>query len=310
MPTARPSTGPAGLLGALALAGGTYALIEAGAGTVAVTVAVVVGIVGTVAFVLRERSAPYPVLPFRVFSSVQFSATNAVTFLAYGGLGVVFFLLVVQLQVATGFGPVAAGSALLPVTAIMLLLSSRSGALASRIGPRLQMATGPLLAAVGVLLLAGVGPGDDYLRDVLPGVLVFGFGLAVMVAPLTATALAAAPAEHAGMASGVNNAVARTGGLAAVAAVPVLAGVGDDFADGYRTALWISAGVLAAAGALAALTIRNDVLEDEPTPAAATTSHLSHCGVGAPPLASACDDAGRPCSGRVADQDQRPPRVA
>ena len=131
----------------------------------------------------------------------------------------------------------------------------------------------------------------------LPGVLVFGLGLAVMVAPLTATALAAAPAEHAGMASGVNNAVARTGGLVAVAAIPVLAGVGDDFADGYRTALWISAAVLAAAGALAAATIRNDVLEDEPTPAEADTSYLSHCGVGAPPLASACDHVGRPCSG-------------
>ena len=295
-----------GLLGAVALAGGTYALIEAGAGTVAVTVAVVAGLVGVVAFVLRERTVSYPVLPFSVFSSVQFSATNAVTFLAYGGLGVVFFLLVVQLQVATGFGPVAAGSALLPVTVIMLALSSRSGALASRIGPRLQMTVGPLLAAAGVLLLAGVGPGDGYLRDVLPGVLVFGFGLAVMVAPLTATALAAAPAEHAGMASGVNNAVARTGGLVAVAAIPVLAGVGTDFAAGYRTALWIAAGVLAAAGALAAATIRNDVLEDEPVPADVDASQLTHCGVGAPPLASACDHVGRPCSGR----DARPPEVA
>ena len=109
-----------GLLGAVALAGGTYALIEAGAGSLAVTVAVVAGVVGVVAFVLRERSAPYPVLPFPVFASAQFSAANAVTFLAYGGLGVVFFLLVVQLQVAAGFGPVAAGSALLPVTVIML----------------------------------------------------------------------------------------------------------------------------------------------------------------------------------------------
>ncbi len=287
-----------GLLGAVALAGGTYALIEAGAGSLAVSIAIVAGLVGAAAFVLRERTAPYPVLPFPVFASVQFSATNAVTFLAYGGLGVVFFLLVVQLQIATGFGPIAAGSALLPVTAIMLVLSSRSGALASRIGPRLQMTTGPLLAAVGVLLLSRVGAGDGYLRDVLPGVLVFGLGLAVMVAPLTATALAAAPAEHAGMASGVNNAVARTGGLVAVAAVPVIAGVGDDFATGYRTALLISAGVLAAAGALAAATIRNDVLEDEAAPAEADTSQLAHCGVGAPPLASACDHVGRPCSGR------------
>ncbi|MDO9458323.1 MFS transporter [Nocardioides sp.] len=280
-----------GVLGAVALAGLTFVLIESSRGPVVVVVAVAVGLAGVVAFLLRERRAAYPVLPLGVFGSAQFSAVNGVTFLVYGGFGVVFFLLVVRLQEAAGFGPVAAGSALLPVTVLMLLLSSRSGALAARIGPRLQMSVGPLVCAGGLLLLAGVGPGDTYLADVLPGVVVFGLGLSVMVAPLTAAALGAAPDEHAGMASGVNNAVARTGGLVAVAAIPVLAGVSDGAADGFEHALWISAAILVGSGVVAALTVRNDVLEpDAPEPA---TQHLTHCGVGAPPLAASCDEQGR-----------------
>ena len=294
-----------GLLGALALAGFTFALIEADRGAGTVVTAVAVGLVAAVAFAARERRARYPVLPLPVFASAQFSATNAVTFLVYGGFGVLFFLLVVQLQVVAGFGPVAAGSALLPVTVVMLVLSSRSGALASRIGPRLQMSAGPVVCAIGVLLLARVGSQARYLPDVLPGVVVFGFGLAIMVAPLTATALAAAPPEHAGMASGVNNAVARTGGLFAVAAIPALAGIGADgyatastFADGYRHALWISAAILLVGGVLAALTVRNDVLADEmATSDPEPHRQLQHCAIGAPPLASACDHDGSPCPG-------------
>lgn len=290
-----------GLLGAVALAGLTFALIESSRGAPFVVGAVAVGLVGAAGFAVRERRAAYPVLPLDAFRSAQFSAVNGVTFLVYGGIGVVFFLLVVQLQEVSGFGPVAAGSSLLPVTALMLLLSARSGALAARIGPRLQMSLGPLVCAGGLLLLARVGAGADYLTDVLPGVLVFGLGLSILVAPLTAAALGAAPDEHAGMASGVNNAVARTGGLVAVAAVPVLAGVTDGVSDGFAHALWISAGVLVVSAVVAAATVRNDVLD-------ATDDHddslvqdkspdlqqLSHCGVGAPPLASACDDEGRP----------------
>jgi MFS family permease len=150
----------------------------------------------------------------------------------------------------------------------MLLLSSRSGALAARIGPRTQMAVGPAVAGLGVLLLLRVGPDASYVVDVLPGVVVLGLGLATMVAPLTATALAAAPPEHAGMASGVNNAVARTAGLVAVALLPALAGlqgrVYEDpaaFDDGFTAVVWMCAGLLVAAGVLAWLTIRDDVLE-------------------------------------------------
>jgi EmrB/QacA subfamily drug resistance transporter len=287
-----------GLLGALALAGLTFALIESSRGAGVVAGAVLIAVGAAAAFVARERKAAYPVLPLGAFRSTQFSAVNGVTFLVYAGIGVVFFLLVVQLQEAAGFGPVAAGSALLPVTALMLLLSARSGALAARIGPRLQMSLGPVVCAGGLLLLARVGPGDDYATDVLPGVLVFGAGLALMVAPLTAAALGAAPSEHAGMASGVNNAVARTGGLLAVAAVPVLAGVGDGATHGFEHALWISAGILLVSGVVAALTVRNGVLAPEPAGAAGPdepgrVDHLRHCGVGAPPLATQCDEQGR-----------------
>ena len=293
-----------GVLGAVTLAGLTYALIEADAGARVVVPAVLIGCLGALLFVLRERRAAYPVLPLSVFRTGQLSATNAVTFLVYGGFGALFFLLVVHLQVVVGFGPVAAGSALLPVTVIMLLLSSRSGALAARIGPRLQMSTGPLVCALGMLLLARIGADATYLTGVLPGMVVFGLGLAIMVAPLTSAALAAAPPEHAGMASGVNNAVARTGGLFAVAAIPALAGIGAggneslSFAEGYRHALWISAGILVAAALLAALTVRNDLLDEaepdvvtpsSPQPTAEQAHHLPHCAVGAPPLLCTCD---------------------
>lgn len=277
-----------GVLGALALAGLTFALIESARGPAFVGASLAVGALGAVAFVVRERRTTHPLLPLEVFGSAQFSAVNGVTLLVYGGFGVVFFLLVVQLQEAAGFGPVAAGSALLPVTALMLVLSSRSGALAARIGPRLQMSVGPLVCAGGLLLLARVGAGDGYVADVLPGVLVFGLGLSIMVAPLTAAALGAAPDEHAGLASGVNNAVARTGGLVAVAAIPVLAGVGTS-PGGFERALWISAGILLVSAVVAALTVRNDVLEP-----VADDQQLSHCAVGAPALATSCDEHGRP----------------
>ncbi len=251
-------------LGALALGGLTYGLLGAGG------LAVAVGLVATVGFVLVERRVAHPMLPLDIFTSHQLSAANAVTFCVYGGFGSIFFLLVIQLQVVSGFSPVLSGTALLPVTVLMLLLSPSSGALAARIGPRRQMAAGPVVAAAGVLLMLRIGGGASYVLDVLPAVVVFGLGLSTMVSPLTATALAAAPAEHAGLASGVNNAVARTAGLAAVAVVPLVAGldgrVYEDpraFDAGFTIALWISAAVLAAGGALAALTIRDDVLTDD-----------------------------------------------
>ncbi len=281
--TGRPDVLGAGL-GALALGGTTYALMEApgrGAASAPVLAGGALGVAAALAFVVVERRAAHPMLPLRIFASRQFSAANAVTFAVYAALGGIFFLLVVHLQVVAAFTPVAAGAAMLPVTLVMLLLSARAGALAARTGPRRPMALGPLVCAAGVLLMLRIGPGSGsgsgYLLDVLPGVLVLGLGLALVVAPLTATALAAADAEHAGLASGVNNAVARAAGLLAVAVLPAVAGLGGDswtdpaaFADGFGTCVLIIAGLLVAGGLLAAVTIRDDVLAGGGGPPAPT----------------------------------------
>jgi len=265
---------PGAVAGALGLMGVTYALITAGdtGASPAVLVSGLLGVLGLVAFVLVERRSAAPMLPLDVFASRQFTAANLVTFAVYAALGGVFFLLVVDLQVVAGFAPLAAGLSMLPVTACMLLLSSRAGALAARIGPRLPMTVGPLVCACGLLLTRRIGPGAGYLPDVLPAVLVFGLGLSCTVAPLTSTALAAASSRHAGVASGVNNAVARTGGLLSVAVLPLLTGLrGADYRDAaafggsFRAAMLICAGLLALGGLLAVATIRNDVLE-EPAP--------------------------------------------
>lgn len=252
------------LLGALGLGGVTYALVAGGeqGASGAVVSTGLTGALALVAFVLVERKSSHPMLPVDIFAERQFTAANAVTFAVYAALGGVFFLLVVHLQVVSGFSPLVAGMALLPVTLLMLALSARSGALAARIGPRLQMTVGPLLCALGVLLMRRVGAGASYAFDVLPAVALFGLGLAATVAPLTVTVLASAATRHAGVASGVNNAVARTAGLLAVAVLPVASGLsGADyenagaFASGFRTAMLLSAGLLVLGAVLAAVTI-------------------------------------------------------
>jgi EmrB/QacA subfamily drug resistance transporter len=275
-----------------ALAGITYGLIAAssyGWGSVQVLVPLGLGAVLLGLFILVEAREPQPMLPLGVFKSRQFTAANAVTFVVYAALGGLLFLVPVVLQVAHGYSPLQAGAALLPVTVIMLLLSSRSGRLAARIGPRLQMSVGPLVLAASFLLFIRIGGSGDYLTAVLPAVLVFGLGVAIMVAPLTATALSAAPADHAGIASAVNNDVARVGGLIAVAVLPALAGItGDSYlhpatlAGDFKTAALISAAVCAAGGVLAALTIRNPA----PATCAQTTPQEYACALDAPPLRS------------------------
>jgi EmrB/QacA subfamily drug resistance transporter len=273
-----------------ALAGITYGLIAASAagwGSVSVLLPLVAGAVLLGLFILTEAREPEPMLPLGVFRSRQFSAANAVTFVVYAALGGLLFLVPVVLQVVHGYSPVEAGVSLLPVTFIMLFLSARSGALAARIGPRLQMSVGPLVLAASLALFTRVGGSGDYLTAVLPAVLVFGFGVAIMVAPLTATALSAAPADHAGIASAVNNDVARVGGLIAVAVLPALAGItGDSYlhpavlAADFSKAAWIAAAFCAAGGVLAALTIRN------PSKArcAETTPREFSCSLEATPL--------------------------
>jgi EmrB/QacA subfamily drug resistance transporter len=261
---------PGALWGALALAGVTYALIAAGdgPGRPQVWVAGAIGVLAGVAFVLRERRAREPMLPPAVFADREFTGANLSTFLVYGALGGWGFFLVVELQTVLGYSATEAGAAMIPSTVVLTLLSSRAGALAQRTGARLLMTVGPLVTAAGVLWLSRVEPGSSFLRDVLPPSLVSGLGLALLVAPLTATVLDAAPDHLVGVASGVNNAVARAAQLLAVAALPVAVGLsGDDYADpasfsaGFRTAMVVCAVLLVAGGAVAWATVRTDTLK-------------------------------------------------
>jgi EmrB/QacA subfamily drug resistance transporter len=294
------ASGPLDLRGAvltaLGLAGTTYALIEApeqGA-TAAVLTCGIGGVLALAAFFWEERRSANPMLPLEIFRSRQFSAANAVTFVVYAALGGFFFLLVAFLQISLGYSPIAAGAASLPVTGLMLLFSARAGALAERIGPRIPLTAGPLIVAVGLLAMTGISPGDSYVSAVLPPILVFGAGLTLVVAPVTATVLAAADSRHSGIASGVNNAVARVAGLLAVAVLPAVAGLtGDSFydpeamEDGFRMAMVACAALSAAGGLLAWLAIDPGVLHAEAEPGGDTPERLAEdfsCGVAGPPL--------------------------
>ena len=184
-------------LGALGMAGVIYALIgTSGGASITTFITLLVGIAFLAAFVVNERRSPNAMIPSSMLQYRQFNAANIVTFALYAALSGLFFLLAIDLQVVAGFSPVMAGTALLPITGIMLVLSSPVGDLATRTGPRLPMSLGPLIAACGVLLLLRIGPNASYVADVLPAVTVFGFGIALLVAPLTIAVLGAVPAEH------------------------------------------------------------------------------------------------------------------
>lgn len=244
------------VLGAVALGALTAVLTVAatvGAGTLAAGLAL--SVAAGAGFVLVERRSTHPLVPLTMFSSRVFSAANAMTLLVYGALGAVTVFVVLQLQ-AAGWSALRAGASALPITVAMMLLSSRAAALAARSGPRLPMTLGPLVCAVGVLLLLRIGRDPGWV-DVLPGMVVFALGLAALVSPLTAAVLAAAPEGHSGVASGVNNAVARAGSLLAVAALPAVVGlVGEDYLDpvamtaGFRAAMLWCAALLVAGGAV------------------------------------------------------------
>lgn len=270
IPEARDRQGPGHLdvvgavLAALGLGGIVYALTEGPAGGWPVPT-VGIGALGAallVAFVLQEIRHRDPLVPPVLFASRDFTATNAVTLAVYAALGGAFFLLPLQLQDSVGFSPVAAGSALLPITVLLLVLSGPAGRLSTRIGPRLPMTVGPLVAGLGLALFTRVGPGAGYVRDVLPAVLVFGLGLSLTVAPLTATVMASVADRYAGVASAVNNDVARTAGLLAVAVLPALAGIATGgtldparLSAGFDRAVLIAAGLCIAGGVIAALTV-------------------------------------------------------
>jgi EmrB/QacA subfamily drug resistance transporter len=289
------------LTGVVFLTGVTFAFIEAptlGWSAPSVVTMAAIGVAGLAAFLARELRAANPMLPLGIFKVRQFAATNAVTFIVYAALTGATFLLPVTLQVVSGYSPLASGLALLPLTLIMLTLSARSGRLATRIGPRLQMSVGPVVIGAGLALLTLTTHGSSYVVYVMPAVIVFGLGLAITVAPLTATAMSSAPAEHSGIASAVNNDVARFGGLLAVAVLPALAGITgtvylhpDALAAGFRTAVLIAAGMCAAGGVLAAFTITNPRRVPRPAGAAEPEECL-HCGFDAPPLTTGAEARG------------------
>jgi EmrB/QacA subfamily drug resistance transporter len=296
----QPLDVPGAITISLALAGLTYGLIAASAdgwASPAVLTSLLAGVALFAAFCAIEARGAHPMLPLTIFRTRQFSAANAVTFVVYGALGGALFLVPVVLQEVSGYSPLEAGMALLPLTAIMLALSARSAALSARIGPRLQMTAGPLVIAAGMALFARVHGNGDYLTEVLPAVLVLGLGLATIVAPLTATALSAASAEHSGIASAVNNDVARTASLIAVAVLPALAGITGDaylhpaaLTRGFHTAVLIGAAAAAVGGILAAATIRNPRRPSRQEPARPAPGENAlgglHCGLDAPPLRS------------------------
>ncbi|MFJ9637179.1 DHA2 family efflux MFS transporter permease subunit [Streptomyces sp. NPDC101178] len=284
-------------LGALALAGVTYALIEApeqGASPLVIGAALA-GVLLGVAFVLVEQRRADPMLPPSIFRSRLFTSVNLVTFCVYAALGGFFFLSAIQLQVVAGYSALGAGTALLPTTVLMLLFSAWSGELGRRIGPRIPLTVGPLLAATGMLLMLRVGPGSasfgGYAGEVLPAVLVLGAGLVVVVAPLTATVLAAVDTGRAGLASGINNAAARAAGLIAVAALPLLAGMGPEayrdageFAATFRRAMPMCAGLLVLGAVIACWTVRTPSHAAERKRGEERPECTVHCGIVAPPL--------------------------
>ena len=218
------------------------------------------------AFVVVQRRAHDPLVPPDLFADRTFVVANALTFVVYAALGGVMMLFVLQLQTSLGYSPTAAGLAGLPISVLMLLLSARSGKAAQRFGPKPFLVAGPMVIAAALLLYTQVTPGASYLLVILPATVLFGLGLVAVVAPVTATVLASAADRHAGVASGVNNAIARTGGLLAVAMLPAAVGLtGASYADpaaltsGWQMAMLLCA-VLCVAGGLLALGVRNDVL--------------------------------------------------
>ncbi|MBV9320296.1 MAG: MFS transporter [Mycobacterium sp.] len=261
--------GHADILGAAAvtvgLSGVIYALIEAPSrGWTSITItAAAIGVAALVGFPLIETHADSPLLPLRLFRSRQFTGANLTTLAVYAAVGCGLFLLALQLQQTLHYSALAAGTATLPTTLIMLIGSPWAGALAQRTGPRLPMTVGPLIAAVGLALMIRIVPGASYVGAVLPAVVVFGAGLAITVAPLTAAVLAAVSDDHAGIASGVNNAIARLAGLLAIAVLPVAAGIhagpGQPLGHGFAVAMLIATALCATGGITAALTIRTGV---------------------------------------------------
>ena len=230
----------------------------------------IAGVAFVVAFVLHQRRTPHALVPLSLFTDRVFTAANICTFAIYGALSAGFLLLVLQLQYVSGYSPLEAGLATMPPTILMLLFSGRAGALGQRIGPRWPLTFGPLIMALGFVIYLKVDGDPNFFLEVLSGGIVSGIGLTLLVAPLTTSVLASAPPDQAGIASGINNAVARTASLLAVAAIPPIAGIAganfsspEAFSPGFRTGTLIVVGMLVVAGVLAAVLIEKPKRFDE-----------------------------------------------
>jgi EmrB/QacA subfamily drug resistance transporter len=251
-----------GLLCALGLAGPVFALIEAprrGFGDPLILLTFFGGIAIFAVFVWWERRVPQPMLPLRLFARRNFTFANVETLTVYAGLSTLTFFLVLYLQQIVGYSALKSGFALLPITIVMFLLSPRVGRLSMRLGPRLFMGVGPLIAGLALLTLVRLGHHVDYWTELLPPLLVFSIGLAMIVAPLTATVLADAGESDAGIASGVNNAVARVAGLLGIAVVGALVAGSENELDltGFRMSMLITALLVGAGGVVGLGGIRN-----------------------------------------------------
>jgi EmrB/QacA subfamily drug resistance transporter len=255
----RPDAAGAGTL-ALGVGGSVYALIEGptvGFTATSVVVAAILGVLGFIAFLTVEARVPHPMVPLETFRSRQFDGANIVTLVVYGALGGAMFLLSIHLQRSLGYSALEAGASFLPVTILMMLLSPAAGRVATRIGARIPMTIGPLIVAASMLLMSRVEPGSTYLSTVFPSAFVLGLGLCVTVAPLTAAVLAAVDEHHIGVASGINNAIARLAALLAIAVLPFLTGLSahTSLIDAFPNAMRLSAGAAAVGAAVAWLTI-------------------------------------------------------
>ena len=273
---AKPDVDYAGAaLVTLGLAGIVGALIvgpDAGFTRPGVLAAAIGGVALLLAFVAVERRATSPLVPLDVFREREFVGVNATTLVVYAALNGLFFLLMLQLQSVLGYSALRAGASLLPINVLMLVLSPVAGRAAARVGPRLLMTGGSLVAAGGMLLFTRVQPGARYATSALPAAILFGVGLSSLVAPLTSVALGALGERRAGLASGVNNAVARLAGLLAVAVLPLAAGLGGvrelrgrAFAGGFARGMMICAALCAAGSVIAAVTIRGSRRRRDPS---------------------------------------------
>ena len=295
------------LLCALSLAAITFGLIRqpevGGFGDPSVAIPLFGGIAAFVAFVVYEARASHPMLPLGLFRRHNFTIGNLETLSMYAGLSLLFFFLVLFLQNAAGYSAVAAGSAAIPVTIVMFLTSMRFGAMADRYGPRFFMGVGPIVASVGLALLTRLEPDLDYVTELLPPLLIFAVGLSMTVAPLTATVLSGADEHNAGIASGVNNAIARVAGLLGIAIVGAIVAArygdaADTSTDAFHLAMGISAGLVAFGGVLGLIGIQNPDRRVE----------ASDCPGGQ--LAGSPREAARPRHLRAGAAQEAPPRAA